>query len=183
MSSNTALSSSKKTPSVGDFTIQFYRIKINPGINVKNIFRKDSFFVIQGKSTNQKIVYFLSRNILKSKMLKSFNIVDSLVKFDDQNFKLFLKVDKFKSKKKSPFLTITERKFNKDNRELKISGRCFPMSRNVKIQVNQQQTSTKCRKNKWNKYLRLSKNSPNYVFLQIVNNKGHGYIDGFSLLD
>lgn len=105
------------------------------------------------------------------------------MKFDDQNFKLFLKVDKFKSKKKSPFLTITERKFNKDNRELKISGRCFPMSRNVKIQVNQQQTSTKCRKNKWNKYLRLSKNSPNYVFLQIVNNKGHGYIDGFSLLD
>ena len=169
-------------PSLSYFSVQFYRIKIHDSISVTEIEKKNHFYVVSGSFKQFDAIYYLSRNILHSKLLASFKIQDTLIKIDGENFKLFLKTSKLKKKSNKIFVSVDKPLSVVDLAiEKKISGSCFPDGRRVNIFGNINRI-TKCENGKWSVELNLVDYNNLYVFAQISDSSGGIFFDGRSYI-
>lgn len=181
-SSTLAKARDKNKISLPYFTVQFYRLTLNKSIEVKDITLKNHFYVVSGTTTNKEAVFNLSRNLLQSNYLKTFEIIDTLVKVNKNNFKIFLKTKNIKSKKTLLFVSIIAPKTVAHlNKEMYISGECFPNGRRVNIfgDINK---ITICKDESWSVNLDLLGTETMYVFAQISDTKGGVFLDGHSII-
>jgi hypothetical protein len=179
-----AAEAKNKTKDIGLFTVQFYRLKIDKEVIVQNIYIKDHFFTVEGTTTSKSSLLHLSRKLLKSEMLSSFRIIDSLIKFDKKRFRLYLKTKNSHLNKKLPWVSLDPISYRKLKSSKVLSGECYPNTRRVVIKGDVNSFSL-CRKGKWSLKLKRVPNHRRhlYIFTQIANNRGITYFDGVSLIN
>lgn len=170
----------KFKPSLPYFTVQFYRIKVHPTLKVENIEQKNHFYVLSGRFENYEVLYYLSRNILNSRLLKPFNFQDSLIKVNGKKFKLFLKTQNVRKKKQKLFISITTPNNLVDlTEDKKISGECFPNGKRINL-LGDLAESTVCQNGKWSIKTKVMSPEQLYIFAQIADSSGGVFFDGRS---
>lgn len=166
---------------IGLFTIQFYRLKLNSSITVQDITTDRHFYVVDGKTTDREAVFYLSRNLLKSRMLARFNIKDTLLRFNGNKFKMYLKTDNKKPEENEPWVKITHFSREDFEKHMLFSGQCQPNNRRIAI-TGDVKGFADCKEGQWKfKVPRLPSNRV-YVYTQASNTKGQIYLDGISLI-
>lgn len=140
-----SFSTAKENKSLSYFTVQFYRLKLNDGITVQEITKKNHFFVVSGKSSDATALFALSRNLLQSKLLKPFGIIDSLVKNDEGRFKLYLKTKNNRADKNRPFVFIRKKPFEEFSKDHTLTGDCYPDNRRIILSGGQKKNYKMCR--------------------------------------
>lgn len=162
-----------------DFSLHFYRLRIDPTIIVKKVIKKDHFFVAEGETKNSKALMDLSRKLLFSKTLSKFRIIDSLVHQDGDNFKLYMKTENKLVNQGRPWVSVNpiSRYSPLENNE--ISGNCYPSDRRIKF-TGDFNGFSKCKKGAWSLKIPSMTTFPSFIFAYISNAKGNVYIDGVS---
>ena len=97
----------KTNMDIGRFTIQFYRIRLNQSVTIQNISTEEHFYIVEGITTDKDAVFYLSRNLLRSRMLREFQIRDTLLKFSEKKFKLYLKTENKRPEIDRPWVKVT----------------------------------------------------------------------------
>jgi hypothetical protein len=180
--SKLVMAKDKEQLSLPYFSVQFYRITLNKAIAVEDITLKHHFYVVSGTTSNPEAVFHLSRNLLQSNYLIPFEIIDTLVKINDNKFKIFLKTTNYRPKSTELFVSIiAPEKKSHLNKEMHLKGNCFPNGRRVNIfgDVNK---LTICKDEKWSITLDLSGIKTIYLFAHISDSKGRVFLDGHSVV-
>jgi hypothetical protein len=167
---------------LGQFTIQFYRLKVNDKILVQNISRKEHFYLVEGITKDNNALLELSENILKSHFFSKFNIIDSIVKLEGKSFKLFLKMKNTHIEKKKPWVSFAPSSYQKASSTQKIEGLCFPNNRRISI-YGDIKNFAYCRKGKWSLTISTLAKKQTFIFAQISNLRGDIFFDATTLIN
>lgn len=171
----------KSKMDIGLFTIQFYRIRLNQSIKVQNITTEEHFYVVEGTTSDREAVFYLSRNLLRSRMLVKFKIKDTLLRFSGNKFKLYLKTENKKPEEDRPWVKVTHFDRVDFEKHMLLSGQCYPNDRRVAI-TGDLKGFADCSSGQWSFKVKKLPSNRVYFYAQASNTKGQIYLDGISLI-
>jgi hypothetical protein len=172
-----------KTPKmdIGRFTIQFYRIRLNQSVTIQNISTQDHFYIVEGTTNDKDAVFYLSRNLLRSRMLREFQIRDTLLKFSEKKFKLYLKTENKRPENDRPWVKVTRFQREDFEKHRLLSGECYP--NNIRVVISgEQEGVADCSSGQWS--IRVKKLSTDrvYFYARVADSKRKIHLDGISLI-
>ncbi len=171
----------KSKMDLGMFTIQLYRLKLHESITVRNVTTDGHFYVVEGSGSDREAIFYLSRNILTSKVLSKFKIIDSILKFNGDKFKLYLKTENKKPDEDIPWVKVTPFSRSDFEKHMLLSGECHPNGRRV-VLTGDIKGFADCISGQWSLKLRKLPSNRVFLFVQVSNTRGDIYLDGMSLV-
>jgi len=169
-----------KKATIENFTLHFYRLRLDPTITVKRVFKKDHFYVAEGQTENIQDLVNLSRKLLNSKTLSQFELIDSLVHLSGDKFKIFMKTKNIPKRRERAWIMVNPiPRFSKLKKK-EISGSCFPNDRRIKF-TGDFNGFTQCKKGTWKMKIPSLAKFPSFIFVHISDFKNDAFFDGVSL--
>ena len=166
---------------LGRFSVHFYRLKLHNTITVQNISIDGHFYLVEGIGSDKDTVFYLSQNILHSKLLERFKIIDSLIRFQGERFKLYLKTENKKPEEDVPWVKITSFSRKDFEKHMLLSGECRPNDRRVAI-TGDIKGFADCKSGRWSYKVNKLSSDRIFLFVQATNTIGETYLDGMSLV-